>query len=29
MEDKRLEADCEFLKEEEKRKQALDNAELN
>lgn len=29
MEDKRLEADCEFIKEEEKRKQALDNAELN
>ena len=29
MEDKRLEADCEFIKEEEKRKQALDSAELN
>ena len=29
MEDKRLEADCEFLKEEEKRLQAIDNAELN
>ena len=29
MEDKRLEADCEFIKEEEKRQQAIDSAELN
>lgn len=29
MEDKRLEADCEFIKEEEKRKQMMDNSELN
>ena len=29
MEDKRLEADYEFIKEEEKRQQAIDSAELN
>lgn len=29
MEDKRLEADCEFIKEDEKRKRLMDNSELN
>ena len=29
MEDKRLEADCEFIKEDEKRQQSIENANLN